>query len=69
MIIICHCFFLGCHGSIMFLEEHQPLTIYLSATAGVFFLGLSLKYKMSIATPVYVAITYWKTQKLNVVSV
>lgn len=53
----------------MVLEEHQPLTIYFSATAGVFFLGLSLKYKTSIATPVYVAITYWKTQKLSVVSV
>lgn len=35
----------------------MPETIYLSATAGVFFLGLSLKYKTSIAMPVYVAIT------------
>lgn len=66
-LVLCHCF-LSWHLSILVLEEHQPLTFYLSVTAGVCFLGLNLKYKMRSATLVYVAITYWKTEKLNLVS-
>lgn len=65
-LVLCHCF-LTRHWSI--LEEHPPLTFYLSVTAGACFLGLNLKYKTRRATPVYVAITYWKTEKLNLVSV